>query len=64
MSSRIRGLFRNSLTFRLTLWYTAIFAASSVVAFFLFYTLITSVIQQKTDEDLLDQAGKFSAVLM
>ena len=64
MSSRIRGLFRNSLTFRLTLWYTAIFAASSVVAFILFYTLITSVIQQKTDEDLLDQAGKFSAVLM
>ncbi|MCK9363324.1 MAG: ATP-binding protein [Syntrophales bacterium] len=55
--------FRNSLTLRLTLWYTGIFAVFSLVAFFLFYTLITSVIQEKTDQDLLSQAGQFSAVL-
>lgn len=63
MSLKKPGRFRNSLTFRLTLWYAGIFAVSSFVAFFLFYTLITSVIQEKTDQDLLNQAGQFSAVL-
>ena len=63
MSLKKPGRFRNSLTFRLTLWYAGIFTASSFVAFFLFYTLITSVIQEKTDQDLLNQAGQFSAVL-
>ncbi|PKN89143.1 MAG: two-component sensor histidine kinase [Deltaproteobacteria bacterium HGW-Deltaproteobacteria-1] len=63
MSSKKFRHFRNSLTFRLTLWYGGIFAVSSFVAFFLFYTLITSVIQQKTDRDLLNQARQFSTVL-
>lgn len=63
MSLKKHVRFRNSLTFRLTLWYAGIFAASSFVAFFLFYTLITSVIQEKTDQELLSQAGQFSAVL-
>jgi hypothetical protein len=63
MSLKKAGRFRNSLTFRLTLWYAGIFAVSSFVAFFLFYTLIISVIQEKTDQDLLNQAGQFSAVL-
>ena len=63
MSLKKSGSFLNSLTFRLTLWYAGIFAASSFVAFFLFYSLITSVIQEKTDQELLNQAGQFSAVL-
>ena len=63
MSLKKPGRFRNSLTFRLTLWYTGIFTASSFVAFFLFYTLITSVIQEKTDQELSNQAGQFAAVL-
>ena len=63
MSLKKPSPFRNSLTFRLTLWYAGIFAASSFVAFFLFYALITAVIQEKTDQDLSGQAGQFSAVL-
>ena len=63
MSLKKPGRFRNSLAFRLTLWYAGMFAASSFVAFFLFYTLITSVIQEKTDQELLNQAGQFSTVL-
>ena len=55
--------FRNSLTFRLTLWYGSIFAVSSLIAFLLFYTFITSVIQEKIDRDLLNQAKQFSTVL-
>lgn len=63
MFSKRPKRFRNSLTFRLTLWYAGIFAASSCVAFFLFYTLITTITQERTDQDLLKQAGQFSAVL-
>ncbi len=55
--------FRNSLTFRLTLWYGGTFAVCSFVAFFLFYALITAVIQEKTDRDLINQAGQFSTAL-
>jgi len=63
MSSKKPGRFRNSLTFRLTLWYAGIFTVSSFVAFFLFYQLILSVVQDKTDQELSNQAGQFSAVL-
>ncbi len=63
MSSKKPGRFLNSLSFRLTLWYAGIFALSSCVAFFLFYVLITSVIQEKTDQELSSKAGQFSAVL-
>jgi len=52
--------FRNSLTLRLTLWYAGIFTASSFVAFFLFYALITAFIQEKTDLELSNQSGQFS----
>jgi len=54
---------RHSLVFRLTLWYGAIFTVSSCVAFFLFYMLITAVIQEQTDQDLLEKTGKFTALL-
>ena len=54
---------RSTLAFRLTLWYAGIFAVFSSVAFLLFYTLITSVLQARIDQDLLGQAQRFSAVL-
>src|SRR4030095_8376904 len=46
----------NTLAFRLTLWYAGIFALCSCVSFLLFYTLITSVLQERTDQELLGQA--------
>ena len=61
-SSRLLRL-RHTLAFRLTLWYAGIFTVSSCLAFLLFYLLITSVIQERTDQDLLQQAGKFSTLL-
>lgn len=63
MSLRKPSRFRSSLSFRLTLWYAGIFAVSSFVAFFLFYALITSVIRERTDQELLSQAARFSALL-
>jgi heavy metal sensor kinase len=53
----------NTLAFRLTLWYAGIFALCSCVAFLLFYTLITAVLQDRTDHELLAQAQRFSALL-
>jgi heavy metal sensor kinase len=46
----------------LTLWYAGIFTVSSCVAFLLFYTLITSFIQDRTDQELLGQVNRFSSL--
>jgi heavy metal sensor kinase len=53
----------NSLSFRLTLWYTGIFAVSSLIAFFLFYMALLSVIRNRTDQELLTRAGQFATAL-
>jgi heavy metal sensor kinase len=63
MSSRKRINLRNTLAFRLTLWYAGIFTVSSCVAFLLFYTLITSFIRDRTDQELLGQVRRFSTLL-
>jgi heavy metal sensor kinase len=47
----------------LTLWYAGIFTLSSCIAFLFFYFLITSVIRERTDQDLSEQAGRFSTLL-
>lgn len=62
MSLRKRISLRNTLAFRLTLWYAGIFTLSSCVAFLLFYTLITSFIQDRTDQELLSQVNRFSTL--
>lgn len=54
---------RHTLVWRLTLWYAGVFTLSSCVAFLLFYFLITSVIRQQTDEELLNQVGQFATLL-
>jgi len=54
---------RHSLAFRLTLWYTGIFLLTSCVAFLFFYLLITSVIRDRTDQDLLGEARTLSSIL-
>ncbi len=59
---RLRS-YRKTLAFRLTLWYAGVFTVSSCVAFLLFYTLITSLFRERTDQELLSHAGEFSAVL-
>ncbi len=63
MSLKKRISLRNTLSFRLTLWYAGVFALSSCVAFLLFYALITSFIREQTDQDLLAQVNRFSTLL-
>ncbi len=53
----------NTLAFKLTIWYGGIFAICSCVAFLLFYHLITTVIMEKTNQELMDKARTFSSVL-
>jgi heavy metal sensor kinase len=55
--------YRQTVAFRLTLWYAGVFAISSCVAFLLFYMLITSLLRERTDRELLSQAREFSSVL-
>ena len=53
----------HTLAFRLTFWYASIFMFTACVAFLFFYLLITSVIRQQTDQDLLSEARTFSSIL-
>ena len=55
--------YRKTLAFRLTLWYGGVFAVCSCIAFLLFYTMITSVFRERTDQELLAQSREFSATL-
>ncbi len=64
MSSKKPISLRHTLAFRLTLWYAGIFTLSSCIAFLFFYMLITSVISDRRDQDLMSQARQFSTVLM
>lgn len=56
------NLFR-TIAFRLTLWYAGIFSVSSCLVFVLFYFLVAHTILTRLDLDLVDKAGRFSAVL-
>lgn len=63
MSLRTRLSPRHSLALRLTLWYAVIFTLSSCIAFLIFYTLITSIIRDRTDQELIGEARRFAAIL-
>lgn len=52
----------NSLAFRLTLWYALIFSLSVLIAFFLFYLLISAVIRQNTDHELMAMTRKYISI--
>ena len=53
---------RHTLAFRLTLWYTTLFAVLALIVFILFYVLTASVIYQRTDDNLLAQRDRLYAV--
>ncbi|NOX34107.1 MAG: HAMP domain-containing protein [Deltaproteobacteria bacterium] len=53
----------NTIAFRLALWFTGIFAICSGVVFVLFYLLATQTLKAQIDQELLDNASKFSAVI-
>ncbi len=54
--------FPHTLAFRLTLWYAVIFTMTASIAFAYFYFLITSVIRDQVDQDLVGKMKTFSTV--
>ena len=61
MSSAKLPRLRRSLALRLTLWYAAIFAATSVLAFGGAYALIAGVITERTDEELRQDLDEYAS---
>ncbi len=45
--------FPRTLALRLTIWYAVIFAASSAIAFAVLYSLLVTIVEERTDEDLI-----------
>jgi heavy metal sensor kinase len=54
---------RHTLALRLAFWYACIFTISTGVAFLFFYLLITSVIRERTDQELINQVGQLTTIL-
>ncbi len=52
----------HTLAFRLTLWYAGIFILSACVAFLFFYLLITTVVRDRIDADLLEGSRALRAI--
>jgi signal transduction histidine kinase len=55
--------FRKTLSFRLTIWYAAIFTLSSFLAFSVFYYRIYSITMATLDEELIEEVEELSIVL-
>lgn len=51
-----------TLSFRLTLWYGAVFSLSACLAFLFFYVLITTSLKQRLDNRLSDKIAEFEAI--
>ncbi len=49
-----------TLALRLTIWYAAIFAVSSVLAFAFVYVLTATFVAQRTDEDMQQDLDEFA----
>ena len=59
-SNKIRRL-SNTLALRLTIWYAAIFAVSSILVFVFVYLLIATFITGRNDDDMHGDLAEFSA---
>ncbi len=58
LKSRIR--FFNTLSFKLTLWYSTIFFISILAGFFLFSLLLSSKLHKELDENLINEAKEIT----
>ena len=60
----LKSLFSLSrtLAFRLTVWYAGLFSVIIFFASLISYLMITSLIRENTDQDLLNEAKEFSSI--
>ena len=54
---------RNSLSFRLTVWYALIFIVTSLLALSIFYFHISQITMENTDEELLEELEEFYVLM-
>ncbi len=59
----MRFQFFNTMAFRLTLWFAGIFSVCAGVTFMLFYFLASQTLHRQMDQELMDNASKFSAII-
>jgi heavy metal sensor kinase len=52
-----------TLAVRLTVWYAGIFTVSTLVAFLALYFVISTVLKERRDQDLVDDVQEYSAML-
>ena len=52
-----------TLAFRLTLWYAGIFTISTLVAFLALYFVVSTVLKERRDQDLVDDVTEYSSML-
>ncbi len=53
---------RRTLAFRVTLWYAIVFSISSIGAFFIFYMIMKNIINDRIDQELLNDLAEFSSI--
>jgi len=63
MSSKKHHRLRGTLALRLTLWYAGVFTLSSFLAFFAFYLLMKSDLQNRTRQEFLNEWQEYSSLL-
>ncbi len=54
---------KDTLSFKLTLWYAGIFMFTSLSALSVYYYRISAITLERTDDELVEQIGDFSALL-
>lgn len=54
---------RNTLSFRLTVWYALIFTLTSLLALSIFYYRISQITMENTDEELLEEFNEFYVLM-
>ena len=62
MSSKNRFRFLQTLAFRLTLWYAGIFSISAGVVFLIVYFLLTSIMLNSIDQELLSRSKELTSL--
>lgn len=63
MSLREVFKIRRTLVFRLTFWYALVFTVSSLVAFAVFYVIISNVVKEHTDQAMLKEMAESVSIL-
>ncbi len=52
----------DTLTFRIVFWYAAVFTISSILAFYIYFIMVSAVISRQTDKELVEEVEEFADI--